>query len=46
MIGLLTLIVLVCWLLNRNHRRQIRQAAHELPDRDLERLVADLRAMT
>ena len=44
MIAFLALIALICWALNRNRRRQIRPITHGLPDRDLERLIADLRA--
>jgi hypothetical protein len=46
MITLLVLVVLICWGLNRNHRRQLRSTGwNGPPDRDLERLVADLRAL-
>ena len=46
MIALLALVVLICWGLSRNHRRQLRPTAFNgPPDRDLERLVADLRAL-
>jgi hypothetical protein len=46
MITLLVLVVLICWGLNRNHRRQLRPTAlNGPPDRDLERLVAELRAL-
>lgn len=46
MIALLILVVLICWGLNRNQRRQLRTTSpNGVPDRDLERLVADLRAL-
>ena len=46
MIALLILVVLICWGLNRNQRRQVRTISFNgVPDRDLERLVADLRAL-
>jgi len=46
MIVLLVLVVLIWWGLTRNHRRQIRSiSANGVPDRDVERLVADLRAL-
>lgn len=46
MIALLTLVVLICWALGRNQRRQIRTMPYNgVPDRDMERLVADLRAL-
>ncbi|MFF0338538.1 hypothetical protein [Kribbella sp. NPDC004875] len=45
MIGFLVLIAAVCWALGRNRRRQIRCVTHGIPDRDLERLVADLRSL-
>jgi|tagenome__1003787_1003787.scaffolds.fasta_scaffold16631682_2 hypothetical protein len=45
MIALLILVVLVCYALNRNQRRQIRPTTNGVPDRDLQRLVADLRAL-
>ncbi|MFC9687574.1 hypothetical protein ACFTSF_03475 [Kribbella sp. NPDC056951] len=45
MIGFLTIVVLTVWGLERNHRRQIRTISDNgVPDRDLERLVGDLRA--
>jgi hypothetical protein len=47
MITLLALVVLVCRGLNRNQRRQIRTISpNGVPDRDLERLVADLRSLS
>ncbi|GAA2821200.1 hypothetical protein [Kribbella solani] len=46
MIGFLGLIAIVCWALNRNRRREIRLTTFGIPDRDLERLVADLRALS
>ena len=47
MITLLVLGVLVGWRLNRNQRRQLRLVSpNGVPDRDLERLVADLRAIS
>ncbi|GAA1589144.1 hypothetical protein GCM10009804_51630 [Kribbella hippodromi] len=46
MIGFLGLIAILCWALNRNRRRQLRPTTFGLPDRDLERLVADLRAIS
>jgi hypothetical protein len=45
MIGLIVLIAVVCWALSRNRRRQIRCVTYGIPDRDLERLVADLRSL-
>ena len=46
MIALLILVVLIAWALDRNQRRQIRpRSANGVPDRDLERLIADLRAL-
>ena len=46
MIGLLVFVVLIWWGLSRNHRRQIRTRSwNGVPDRDLERLVDDLRAL-
>jgi hypothetical protein len=45
MIAFLILVALICWALKRNHRKQIRPSAHGIPDRDLERLVAELRAL-
>ncbi|MBP2354454.1 hypothetical protein JOF29_005564 [Kribbella aluminosa] len=44
MIMLGVLVALVCWGLNRNHRRQIRPTVADLTDRDLQRLIDDLRA--
>lgn len=44
MIAFLVLIGLICWALNRNRRRQIRPTIGGRTDRDLQRLVADLRA--
>ena len=46
MIALLVLIAVICWGLNRNHRRVIRTTTNGIPDRDLERLVADLRSLS
>lgn len=47
MITLLALVVLVCRGLNRNQRRQLRTTSpNGVPDRDLERLIADLRALS
>ncbi|MEU4292226.1 hypothetical protein AB0E63_28720 [Kribbella sp. NPDC026596] len=47
MITLLAFVVLICRALNRNQRRQLRTiSANGVPDRDLERLVADLRALS
>jgi len=47
MIALLTIVVLVVRGLNRNQRRQIRtRSPNGVADRDLERLVADLRALS
>ena len=47
MITLLAFVVLICRGLNRNQRRQIRTTSpNGVPDRDLERLVADLRALS
>ncbi|MET9269583.1 hypothetical protein [Kribbella sp. NPDC003557] len=43
MIALLVLIALVCWGLNRNQRRQLRPTVGGVTDRDLERLIAELR---
>ena len=46
MIALTTLVVLICWGLNRNQHKQIRTISpNGVPDRDLERLVADLRTL-
>lgn len=44
MIAFLVLIGLICWALKRNRRRQIRPTFGGRTDRDLQRLVADLRA--
>ncbi|HEY3562644.1 MAG TPA: hypothetical protein VGL05_34495 [Kribbella sp.] len=44
MITLLALIAVVCRALNRNQHRQIRPTANGLTDRDLQRLIDDLRA--
>jgi hypothetical protein len=44
MIAFIVLIGLVCWALNRNRRRQLRPTVGVPVDRDLERLMADLRA--
>jgi hypothetical protein len=44
MIAFLILIASICWALNRNQRRQLRPTAGGVVDRDLERLVAELRA--
>ncbi|MEU4193104.1 hypothetical protein AB0E69_14490 [Kribbella sp. NPDC026611] len=46
MIGLLGLVTLVWWRLNRNQRKQLRGRTNGVPDRDLERLVAELRAIS
>ncbi|HEY9339345.1 hypothetical protein [Kribbella sp. NPDC050459] len=43
MIAFLVLIALVCWGLNRNRRRQLRPTVGGVTDRDLERLVDELR---
>jgi len=50
MIALLILAALIGWGLERNHRRQSWPstpgiAQNGVPDRDLERMVADLRAL-
>jgi hypothetical protein len=50
MIALLVLAAVVGWALERNHRRQIWPstpgiARNAVPDRDLERVVSDLRAL-
>ena len=46
MIAMATLVVLICWALNRNQHKQIRTISDNgVPDRDLERLVADLRSL-
>jgi hypothetical protein len=44
MIAFLILIALICWALNRNQRKQLRPTVGGITDRDLERLVAELRA--
>ncbi|WP_427886332.1 hypothetical protein ACQHIV_27135 [Kribbella sp. GL6] len=44
MIGFLILIAAVCRALNRNQRRQLRPTVGGVTDRDLQRLVDDLRA--
>lgn len=44
MIGLMVLIALVCWGLNRNRRRQLRPPTGPVADRDLQRLADELRA--
>ncbi|WP_329483752.1 hypothetical protein OG555_16395 [Kribbella sp. NBC_01484] len=45
MITLLALVVLIWRGLNRNQRRQLRPTSpNGVPDRDMERLIADLRA--
>jgi hypothetical protein len=44
MIAFLVLIGLICWALNRNRRRQLRPTIGGRTDRDLQRLIADLRA--
>ncbi|WP_432886445.1 hypothetical protein ACQPYH_03515 [Kribbella sp. CA-245084] len=46
MIALLVLVAAVCRALNRNQRKQIRPTVNGIEDRDLQRLVADLRALT
>ena len=47
MIALLALVVLISRGLNRNQRRQLRPTSpNGVPDRDLERLIADLRALS
>ena len=47
MITLLAFVVLICRGLSRNQRRQIRTTSYNgVPDRDLERLVADLRSLS
>ncbi|MET7282168.1 hypothetical protein ABZS29_28315 [Kribbella sp. NPDC005582] len=46
MIGFAAIVVLVAWGLQRNRRRQLRTISpNGVADRDLERLVADLRAI-
>ncbi|MEU8226973.1 hypothetical protein [Kribbella sp. NPDC048915] len=44
MIGFLVLIVLICIALNRNRRTQLRPSVDGIADRDLERLIDELRA--
>ena len=46
MIALLVVVAAVCRALNRNQRRQIRPTLNGIEDRDLQRLVADLRALS
>jgi hypothetical protein len=46
MIAVSVLVVLICWALERNRRTQIRPPAYGVGDRDLERLVSDLRAIS
>jgi len=46
MIALIVLVAAVCRALNRNQRQQIRTTVNGIEDRDLQRLVADLRALT
>ena len=46
MIALLILVAAICRALNRNQRRQIRPTLNGVEDRDLQRLVADLRALS
>ncbi|WUJ74509.1 hypothetical protein OG809_14850 [Kribbella soli] len=46
MIALLVLVAAVCRALNRNQHRQLRPTVNGIEDRDLQRLVADLRALT
>jgi hypothetical protein len=47
MITLLAFVVLICKGLGHNQRRQIRTTSYNgVPDRDLERLVSDLRAIS
>ncbi|GAB3938828.1 hypothetical protein GCM10029976_053960 [Kribbella albertanoniae] len=46
MIGFVAVVVLTVWGLQRNRRRQLRTTStNGIPDRDLERLIADLRAL-
>lgn len=50
MIALLALVVLIAGVLNRNHDRQVWPsrpgiAPNGVPDRDLQRLAGDLRAL-
>jgi hypothetical protein len=44
MIAFVLLIAALCWALNRNHRRQLRPTDRGRTDRDLQRLIDDLRA--
>ncbi|MFF0266667.1 hypothetical protein [Kribbella sp. NPDC004536] len=44
MIAFLILIAVICGALNRNRRRQLRATVGAPVDRDLQRLVDDLRA--
>ena len=44
MIAFLVLIGMICWALNRNQRRQLRPTVGGITDRDLQRLIDDLRA--
>jgi hypothetical protein len=44
MIAFLILIASICWALNRNHRRRLRPTVGGSSDRDLQRLIDDLRA--
>ncbi|HZX05527.1 hypothetical protein [Kribbella sp.] len=44
MIAFLILIAAICRALNRNQRRQLRPTVGGVTDRDLQRLVDDLRA--
>jgi hypothetical protein len=46
MIALLVIVAAVCRALNRNQRRQFRPTVNGIEDRDVQRLVADLRALT
>ena len=47
MIALLALVVLICRGLNRNQRRQFRpMSPNGVPDRDMQRLIADRRALS
>lgn len=50
MLILLLFLVLIAWALQRNHDRQVwparpGTARNAVPDRDLQRLAADLRAI-
>jgi hypothetical protein len=50
MLIFLLVLVLIAWALQRNHDRQSRPSApgiarNAVPDRDVERLAADLRAL-